>query len=230
MRVLFDTNVVLDVLLDRQPHAIAASRVMVYVEQGRIAGLLCATSVTTSHYLATNAVGTAPAKKHLRTLFSLFEVAPVGLVALLDALHMKFGDYEDAVLHEAARHSGATGIVTRDQKGFVNATMRIYSERAVDDAAGIAAIVANWRSVGAGFKPSPTTAVRRAPMRGGTQTASSPSPLPGGRHCTRNVSHWRPTDRGPRVRTYLRFHPRCRPPERRGTSRWWCMRGPARRV
>ena len=53
MRVLFDTNVVLDVLLARAPHARAATALFHHVAAKDIDGLLGATTVTTIHYLAT---------------------------------------------------------------------------------------------------------------------------------------------------------------------------------
>lgn len=100
---------------------------MAQVELRRIDGLLGATTVTTIHYLATRAVGAASAKKHMRTLLSLFDVAPVDKPTLTDALALEFHDFEDAVLHEAARREAAEGIVTRDATGFVRATLRVYS-------------------------------------------------------------------------------------------------------
>ncbi|MBI4702383.1 MAG: PIN domain-containing protein [Deltaproteobacteria bacterium] len=126
MRILFDTNVVLDVLLDRHPHAVVAAELFVHVERKRVDGLLGATTVTTVHYLATKAVGTARARSHLRTLLSIFDVAPIDGDVLADALALGFADFEDAVLHEAARHAGATGIVTRDPKGFAGARLSVY--------------------------------------------------------------------------------------------------------
>jgi len=127
VRILFDTNVVLDVLLERRPHAISAAKLMVEVERRRIEGLLGATTVTTIHYLATRAVGRAQARNHVHNLLSIFDVAPVGRAVLSDALALDFRDYEDAVLHEAARHVGATGIVTRDPAGFARARLRVYA-------------------------------------------------------------------------------------------------------
>jgi len=126
VKILFDTNVVLDVLLNRKPHVEHAVRLFVSVERKRIEGLLGATTVTTIHYLATRAVGASRARKYVQTLLSLFDVAPVGREALSDALLLNFRDYEDAVLHEAARHAGAVGIVTRDPKGFARGRLRVY--------------------------------------------------------------------------------------------------------
>ena len=90
-------------------------------------GLLGATTLTTIQYLAAKAVGAKQAERHLRTLLSLFEVAPVTRAVLTDALELGYPDYEDAVLHEAARHAGAAAIVTRDPKGFPKARLKVYA-------------------------------------------------------------------------------------------------------
>lgn len=127
MRILLDTNVVLDVLLDREPHVRASSAILAAVEAGLLTGLLGATSVTTIHYLASKAVGSRRARRHTETLLSLCEIAPVNADVLRDALGQGFKDYEDAVLHEAARAANAMGIVTRDRGGFSRASLPIYS-------------------------------------------------------------------------------------------------------
>lgn len=127
MRILLDTNVVLDVLLAREPHLAASAAVLGAVEAELLTGLLGATTVTTLHYLATRAVGPGRARRHITTLLSLCEIAPIDAEVLRDALALGFPDYEDAVLHEAARRARAKGIVTRDQVGFKRAQLPIYS-------------------------------------------------------------------------------------------------------
>jgi predicted nucleic acid-binding protein len=127
LNILFDTNVVLDVLMNRAPHAQAAAQLLVLVEHKKLNGLLGATSVTTIHYLLRKSLGLTLTKKHLRTLLSLFNVAPVDWDILSDALSLNFPDFEDAVLHEAARHAGAAGLVTRDVRGFKRSKLRVYS-------------------------------------------------------------------------------------------------------
>ena len=126
MRVLFDTNVVLDVLLARQPHAIPAAGLFDYVARRELDGLLCATTVTTVFYLAAKTVGPTKARQHVHTLMGMFDVAPVTRAVLADALGAGFKDYEDGVLHEAARHAGATAIVTRNGKDFGTARLTLY--------------------------------------------------------------------------------------------------------
>jgi predicted nucleic acid-binding protein len=58
----FDTDVVLDLLLDRQPFSTPAADLFSRVERAEIRGYLCATTVTTVHYLAAKVIGTRRAR------------------------------------------------------------------------------------------------------------------------------------------------------------------------
>ena len=140
MRLLFDTNVVLDVLLDRQPHAMAAAALFALVEQDVIEGLLGSTTVTTIYYLAERHAGSATAREHVATLLSLFEVVEVSRSTLLEALKAGFPDFEDAVLHQAGLGAQIDGIVTRDREGFERSELTIYSPQEL-----LAALLATGR-------------------------------------------------------------------------------------
>jgi len=126
VRVLFDTNVVLDVLLDREPHAGVAARLFALVDRERLDGVVCATTVTTVHYLAAKAMGPRQASKLVREVLDLFAVAPVDSHVLDIALRLGFDDFEDAVVHEAARACGAAGIVTRNGGDFGRASLPVF--------------------------------------------------------------------------------------------------------
>jgi predicted nucleic acid-binding protein len=126
LRILFDTNVLLDVMLDREPHAETSAEVLSRVESGALTGCICATTVTTIHYLAARAVGSEQALVEVRKLLSLFEIAAVNRAVLETALDLGFSDYEDAVLHEAACGVDAQGIVTRNPRHFKNAKLPVY--------------------------------------------------------------------------------------------------------
>lgn len=126
-KVLFDTNVVLDVLLDRPPFADIVAVLFVKVDQGLVRGYLCATTLTTIHYLAAKTVGTKQAEEYVKLLLNLFEVAPVTRTVLEVALQAGFADFEDAVLYEAARHAGVDAIVTRDLQDFKLAQLPVYT-------------------------------------------------------------------------------------------------------
>jgi len=125
MKVLFDTNVVLDVLLERQPYVEVAARLFALVDNGKLEGMVGATTLTTIYYLARKSLGVRKAREVILGLLDLFDVAPVDGNVLLSACGLDFTDYEDAVLHEAAIAAGAVAIVTRNQTDFVRASIPV---------------------------------------------------------------------------------------------------------
>jgi len=127
MNILFDTNVILDVIEQRHSYYPQAALLMAAVEHGQLTGLLCATTVTTLFYLTRKRVGSLPAQTEIAQLLQLYQVAPVTHAVLLAATTLGMMDYEDAVLHESARLAGADGIVTRNEADFRRASMAIYT-------------------------------------------------------------------------------------------------------
>lgn len=127
MKILFDTNIVLDVLLDRQPFSEHASYLMSGVERSEMNGFLCATTITTIHYLLSKYLDNQKAIDSIRSIMALFEVASVNRLVIENALESKFSDFEDSVLHESARHSGVEYIITRNVKDFKKSKIPTYT-------------------------------------------------------------------------------------------------------
>jgi len=127
VKVLFDTNVILDVLLDRQPFSDDAAELMSLVECSKMQGFLCATTVTTIHYLMAKSLDSRSAIKHIRLLLSLFDVAPVNRLVVENALECQFSDYEDAVIVESAKHAGVEYIITRNIRDFKKSSIPVYT-------------------------------------------------------------------------------------------------------
>lgn len=117
-KVLVDINVVLDVLLDRQPHAAGSALVWAAVENGVTLGLVAAHAIPTIHYLVRKERGEAQARRIVATILRVFGVATVDAVVLQEALQLSSPDFEDAVTASAARFADCDLIVTRDPKGF----------------------------------------------------------------------------------------------------------------
>ena len=127
MKLVIDTNVVLDLLLNRAPFADAAAVVFTQIESGRYSACVCATTITTIHYLAHKAVGDKLARQHIAQLLILLEVAPVTRQVIEQALRSALGDFEDAVLAESAYATGAQAIITRNGRDFQGGPLRVYS-------------------------------------------------------------------------------------------------------
>jgi predicted nucleic acid-binding protein len=124
-RLLLDVNLILDVLLNRHPHAEAASAVWTGVEMGAAHGLLSAHAVTTIHYLNMRAVGAKMARATTEALLSVFDVAVVDEAVLRSAAAMGWRDFEDAVTTAAALRARCDAIVTRNPRDFAKASIRV---------------------------------------------------------------------------------------------------------
>lgn len=117
-RILFDTNIILDVLLDREPHVDASAAAWAAIETSRAEGMLAAHAVTTIHYLVSKERGGSKARRTLSSILKVYQVAGVDSAVIQEALLLPFADFEDAVTAAAARTAGCDFIVTRDPKGF----------------------------------------------------------------------------------------------------------------
>ena len=118
MKILLDTNIVLDVLLAREPFVDLAREIFILIENGEMEGYLCATSVTTLHYLIGRETNKKKADEIIEKLLNLFEVSPVTKKILYDASINNGVDYEDSVIYTSAFYSNIDIIITRDKKGF----------------------------------------------------------------------------------------------------------------
>jgi len=126
LRVIVDTNVVLDVLLEREPFVNAAVVVFCLVEESRIEAFLCATTITTLDYLLTQSLPASEARNALRKLISLFGIATVNRPVIERAFDSKISDFEDAVLDEAGQMAGVDSIVTRNTKDFTGSALKVF--------------------------------------------------------------------------------------------------------
>jgi predicted nucleic acid-binding protein len=129
VNILFDTNVVLDGLLDREPFGEQAALLFNAVEETIINGFICADSVTTLFYLIQKAKNQQFARQKVKTLLDLFEIAPVNRAVLEDAVDSGFNDYEDGVVYQAALAIHADGIVTRNTADFRSSKIPVYPPR-----------------------------------------------------------------------------------------------------
>jgi predicted nucleic acid-binding protein len=129
--ILFDINVVLDVLLNREPHAEASASVWALVEDGIADGFLAAHAVTTIHYLIRKEMGAAKATRMISTILTVFAVAPINGAVIQQAMQLPSPDFEDAVTAAAALLAGCDYIVTRDPKGFRGSPVRTLMPEAL---------------------------------------------------------------------------------------------------
>lgn len=127
MKVVFDTNIVLDVLLIREPYAQMSINLFDAVVSKEIEGYLCATTVTTIDYLVAKHQGKQTARGVVRRLLELFSVTEVNQAVLAAAVNSDFSDFEDAVLYHASCYASIDSIVTRNGMDFKTSLLPIFN-------------------------------------------------------------------------------------------------------
>lgn len=126
MKALIDTNIIIDALQSREGFAKDAE--FVILRAFEYDGYIAATSVTDIYYLQHRYYhNKKEAKKNLEKILKLFNVLDITESDCCNALRSNMGDFEDAILAEAAKRNDIDCIVTRDAKDFENSPILIYT-------------------------------------------------------------------------------------------------------
>ncbi len=120
MKVLIDTNVILDVLCARKEFVEASSKVWKYCEIHQIDGSISALSVPNIVYILRKELTPEKTQQVIERLFLIFSVADLKSDDLRKAGKMKSLDYEDALQTVCADRIHADFIVTRNIRDFAD--------------------------------------------------------------------------------------------------------------
>ncbi|UBF28226.1 PIN domain-containing protein [Kovacikia minuta CCNUW1] len=122
-RVLFDSDVLLDVLAQRQPFVVASAQALNMVTQPQVQGYVSGHAVTNIFYILRRQVGSETARELLSRLLQHLQIASVTDEVIRVALQSSMADFEDAVTSEAANAAGLEVILTRNIPDFVASTI-----------------------------------------------------------------------------------------------------------
>lgn len=126
MRVLFDTNIIIDAAVPARPSHEVALQLLSEVDRGRISGLVASTSLATCWYVATTHHEVDP-RPLFETLEAVFDFALMNRTALRVALDAgPEADFEDVYLAAAGKEAGAEIVVTRNEQDFTGGPLTPY--------------------------------------------------------------------------------------------------------
>lgn len=128
MKVLIDTNIVLDFLLQREPFFEDAEHLFQAVDAGQIVGYVTATTLTDIFYIARKHTRSVEkARQAVSEIFTVMEICAIDRGVLESAFNSGLADFEDAVQIFSAVACGLEVIVTRDVRGFLSSPLPILS-------------------------------------------------------------------------------------------------------
>ncbi len=127
MRVLIDTNIILDYVLERQPFHREAEEIILRVAKKDFVGYVSSITPINVYYTGRKLKGKEYTLKAVRRLLRLVEVCTVDKKVLQNAFLLDFTDYEDAVQCASAQAENLDAIITRNTKDYKNSSVKIYS-------------------------------------------------------------------------------------------------------
>jgi len=127
VKILLDTNIILDIALARQPFFGESKQVLSLVEQGEVQGYISASTFSDLYYIICQAKSRDSTLEFLRQLAKLCQVATVDNSVISIALTCKFKDFEVALQYSTAVINLIDAIVTRNPGDFPVNTPRIVT-------------------------------------------------------------------------------------------------------
>ncbi|MGB0561366.1 MAG: type II toxin-antitoxin system VapC family toxin [Spirulinaceae cyanobacterium] len=127
IQTLLDTNIILDVLLDRDPFVEAASQLFQALENKKFQGYVAAITLNNLFYIIRKLQGQNPAYDAIERILTGMEVCPVTQQTLSQAFELKYPDFEDAIQTVCALEQNLPYIVTRNSQDFSHPDLQVLS-------------------------------------------------------------------------------------------------------
>ena len=129
MKLLLDTNILLDCMMDRQPFAADARKLLILGALGEVDLWMSPSQFTDAFYLLTE--GGKPrlaesVKLRLLKVKRLARICTLGEYDIENALESSWPDFEDACLYQCAKKLHAEAIITRNKAAFDRSTIPVY--------------------------------------------------------------------------------------------------------
>ena len=126
MRVLIDTNVILDVLLKRSPFYEAAIEVLKLSVREDIQEFVSASAITDIYYIAYKNMRDKAVVRELLKLLLIVSVAGVSEEEIQKALELGWKDFEDSVQYSVALLNEMNGLITRNVKDYSSSEIQVW--------------------------------------------------------------------------------------------------------
>jgi len=116
--ILIDTDILIDVALDRRPFSDPAAELLDRLQTGPKRAFVAWHTVSNFYYLVASARDGSDARAFITELIRFVAVADCGTNAVAYAAGLEMADFEDAMQVAAAKACGARFVVTRNAKDF----------------------------------------------------------------------------------------------------------------
>ena len=126
-RVYLDTNVMLDLLGEREPFYNSIAQIATLADQKKLEIVVSPISFATDNYFLSKFEGISVAKDKLRKFKVLCEISIIDETIIEKGLNSNFEDFEDSLQYFCAVDSECEVIITRNAKDFKNSLLPVMS-------------------------------------------------------------------------------------------------------
>lgn len=131
IKVLIDTDVILDFFFDRKPFSDEASVILSLCERGEIQGFVTPVLISNVYYLLRKIAPHEKVMTNLKKLLQIIEISQIDKVVVLQAIQSEFKDFEDALQNFSAQNQAEIKlIITRNIKDYKSSLLSIMTPNA----------------------------------------------------------------------------------------------------
>jgi predicted nucleic acid-binding protein len=120
MKVLIDSNVALNKLLNQPDFFPGSNTIFRLAEIGQITGYISASAVTDIYYITRKSLGKIAAHEAIKKMLQVFQPAAVTGDDIYKALELEWSDFEDSVQFVVGEGLSVDYIITRNTKDFIS--------------------------------------------------------------------------------------------------------------
>ena len=128
MKLMIDTNILLDVMIHREPFFDDSKAVLKLCEDHEVTGFVSASAVTDIFYITRKALGNLEdTYRVISNILNIVKILTVTNEDVVSAFQVKAKDFEDCLMATCAKSNKCDGIVTRNKKDFLGFGITLYS-------------------------------------------------------------------------------------------------------
>jgi len=129
MRVVLDTNIILDIALRRENHFLNSSAVFKKIDSSVVYGFVTATTITDIYYIAKKEKGHQITIDFISNLIEIIDVIGIDRQVIIESLASKITDFEDAVQSVSSFLNKIDYIITRNKKDFSESEVKAITPK-----------------------------------------------------------------------------------------------------
>ena len=126
-KVLIDTNIVIDLLAQREPFYKSTSRLFTLASKKQINAYVSSLTLVTTHFVVSRELSETETRKIIRKFKAIINVLDLKESYINTALDSEFRDFEDAIQYQTAVSNNLEAIITRNKRDFKKSLIPVYT-------------------------------------------------------------------------------------------------------